>query len=338
MSIIHGARELPAVIVDSYNIELRDGDQFLGDRANKRVFQAMMNHWRQGLDRDGADPLDDRPTKELYRDKRALERILMAGDPEAAGVLLGALEEFARELAAVVRRLLETAEWRGTQGIAIGGGFREGRIGELVIGRASVMLKAAGIATSLVPLHHHPEEAGLIGGLQLAPPGMLTAFEGILAADIGGTNVRTAIVRAEPPEDGGAHVWCYELWRHADRKPEKDELLQHMTERLGHAAEAAERDGVRLAPFITIGCPGAIGEDGVILRGSQNLPGRWEGFNLAAHVARVLPHIGGRDSIVFVHNDGVVQGLSELPFMRRLKRWGVLTIGTGLGNARFTNR
>jgi hypothetical protein len=26
-----------------------------------------------------------------------------------------------------------------------------------------------------------------------------------------------------------------------------------------------------------------------------------------------------------------------VPFMQDVKRWGVLTIGTGLGNARFTN-
>ena len=36
--------------------------------------------------------------------------------------------------------------------------------------------------------------------------------------------------------------------------------------------------------------------------------------------------------------DAVVQGLSEVPFMQDVERWGVLTIGTGLGNARFTNR
>jgi hypothetical protein len=39
-----------------------------------------------------------------------------------------------------------------------------------------------------------------------------------------------------------------------------------------------------------------------------------------------------------MHNDAVVQGLSEAPFMDDVKRWGALTIGTGLGNARFTNR
>jgi hypothetical protein len=30
--------------------------------------------------------------------------------------------------------------------------------------------------------------------------------------------------------------------------------------------------------------------------------------------------------------------LSEAPHMQDIERWGVLTIGTGLGNARFTNR
>ena len=39
-----------------------------------------------------------------------------------------------------------------------------------------------------------------------------------------------------------------------------------------------------------------------------------------------------------MHNDGVAQGLAEVPFMQHVTRWGVLTIGTGLGNARYTNR
>jgi hypothetical protein len=40
---------------------------------------------------------------------------------------------------------------------------------------------------------------------------------------------------------------------------------------------------------------------------------------------------------VIIHNDAVVQGLSQVPFMNNVERWGALTIGTGLGNARFTN-
>lgn len=337
----NGTSELPSVTVDSYNIELRDGDGFLGDRANKRVFKAIMENWRGRLRRTDDDPLGDRTTDDLYKDKKELEHILLAGDPEAAGVLIGSIEDFARELATVTRRLLETPEWRGTQCIAVGGGFREGRIGELVIGRGSVLLKSTGISTSLVPVRHHPEEAGLIGGVELAPPDMLARFQGILAVDIGGTNVRTGIVEPERDADGtirGAEVWSYELWRHVDKKPSKEELLDHLVDRLRRAIDAAEQEGFALAPFIAIGCPGIIDRDGAILRGSQNLPGSWEGFGLADYVTQEIPRIRAMDSIVFVHNDAVVQGLSELPLMRGLKRWGVLTIGTGLGNARFTNR
>ena len=37
--------------------------------------------------------------------------------------------------------------------------------------------------------------------------------------------------------------------------------------------------------------------------------------------------------MVLMHNDAVVQGLSEVPFMQDVRRWGILTIGTGLGIA-----
>ena len=51
-----------------------------------------------------------------------------------------------------------------------------------------------------------------------------------------------------------------------------------------------------------------------------------------------IPQIGDHDTAILMHNDGVAQGLSEIPFMQDVDHWGVLTIGTGLGNARFTNR
>ena len=102
----------------------------------------------------------------------------------------------------------------------------------------------------------------------------------------------------------------------------------------------SERKGIRLAPFIGIGCPGLIRRDGSIARGAQNLPGDWESphFHLPSELAKKIPAIGGAPTLVLMHNDAVVQGLSELPFMREVRHWAVLTIGTGLGNASFTNR
>ena len=102
----------------------------------------------------------------------------------------------------------------------------------------------------------------------------------------------------------------------------------------------AGKEGIGLAPFIGIGCPGHINEDGSIERGAQNLPGNWESsnFNLPASLHEAIPKIAEHETMILMHNDAVVQGLSEAPFMQDVKRWGVLTIGTGLGNARFTNR
>src|SRR5216684_5516664 len=102
----------------------------------------------------------------------------------------------------------------------------------------------------------------------------------------------------------------------------------------------ARKDRLRLAPFSGIGCPGRIEEDGSIARGAQNLPGNWESksFNLPARLVEAMPARARHETVVLMHNDAVVQGLSELPAMKAVERWGILTISTGLGNARFTNR
>jgi predicted NBD/HSP70 family sugar kinase len=138
-----------------------------------------------------------------------------------------------------------------------------------------------------------------------------------------------------------ASIWKLELWRHADEKKLKreDAVEQVVTMLKGLIARAA-KEGLRLAPFIGIGCPGIIDVDGTIDRGAQNLPGNWESsrFNLPLSLHKAIPKIGEHETAILLHNDAVVQGLSEAPFMTDVKRWGVLTIGTGLGNARFTNR
>jgi len=75
-------------------------------------------------------------------------------------------------------------------------------------------------------------------------------------------------------------------------------------------------------------------------RGADNLPGKWEGkkFNLPLALFEAIPQILDHDTVIVMHNDAVVQGLSERPFMDDVEHWGVLTIGTGLGNAQFRNR
>jgi predicted NBD/HSP70 family sugar kinase len=51
-----------------------------------------------------------------------------------------------------------------------------------------------------------------------------------------------------------------------------------------------------------------------------------------------MPTINDNETTVLMHNDAVVQGLSEAPFMRDVDIWAAFTIGTGLGNALYENR
>jgi predicted NBD/HSP70 family sugar kinase len=338
----HGSTALPSVVVDSYNVELRDEEGgFLGDRANRRAFGERLEKWREPLRKLGADPFGDVLTEEIG--KKELEAILTKGDPEAAGVVQGAIEDFAQELATVIRRFSKRKGWRDTQRLAIGGGFSWGRIGELAVGRASVILKAEELEIEIAPIRHHPDEAGLIGAAHLAPSWIFRGHDALLGVDIGGTNIRAGVVAfnaKKAPDLSKASVWRSELWRHGDEKVKRDEAVERLVDMLQQLIRRAEREGIGLAPFIGIGCPGRIDEDGAIERGSQNLPGNWEtkSFRLPACLREAIPTIDGHETVVVMHNDAVVQGLSEVPFMQDVERWGILTIGTGLGNARFTNR
>jgi hypothetical protein len=38
----HGSARLPAVEVDSYNVEIKDDEGFIGDRASKGAFRDLM--------------------------------------------------------------------------------------------------------------------------------------------------------------------------------------------------------------------------------------------------------------------------------------------------------
>ncbi len=172
---------------------------------------------------------------------------------------------------------------------------------------------------------------------------MFTGYDAILAADIGGTNMRAGIVELGPKKDSDVSkgkVWRSELWRHRDESPKRDEAVNRLIATVRGLIERAEKEGLKLAPIIGIGVPGVIRADGSIERGGQNLPGNWESarFSLPHSIRKGIARIDGHEITVLMHNDAVVQGLSELPFMQGVKHWGVLTIGTGLGNARFTTK
>jgi hypothetical protein len=337
----HGAARLPSVDVDSFNIELKDDDGFLGDRASKGAFRKILDDLRKPLKKNGDDPLGDKSADKIS--KSELDAALQGEDVGAAALVHGAIEEFASELAYVTSKFLKTKAWADTERIVVGGGFRQSRVGEIAIARTDILLKAEGFEVDLVPIRFDPDDAGLIGCLHLAPSWIFEAYDSILAVDIGGTNIRCGVVetRWKKAKDlSKASVWHSDLWRHADDEPTREGTVKRLVKMLKALIEEADAEGLKLAPFIGISCPGVINEDGSIAKGAQNLPGNWESskFNLPASLVEAIPEIGGHDTAVLMHNDGVAQGLSEVPFMQGVERWGVLTIGTGLGNARFTNR
>jgi predicted NBD/HSP70 family sugar kinase len=181
--------------------------------------------------------------------------------------------------------------------------------------------------------------------VHLAPSWMFKGHDSLLAVDIGGSNIRAGVVALnlkKAPDLSRAEVREMDLWRHRDEDPppSREGALQRLVEMLEKLVKKAEAEDLRLAPFLGIGCPGMIEATGSIIKGGQNLPGNWESsrFNLPQKLLEAIPHIGEHDTMIVMHNDAVVQGLSQVPFMQDVERWGVLTIGTGLGNARFTNR
>jgi hypothetical protein len=337
----HGASVLPSVTVDSYNVELEDDEGFVGDKASKGAFWDIVDKWREPLKESNQDPFGDKPTEDISKKELADE--LAKGVPEAAGLVQSAVEEFAQQFSSVIRRFLKLKEWRGTECIVVGGGFRGSRVGELCVARTALLLKSEGETVDLELIHNDPDEAGLLGAAHLLPAWMLKGHEGILAVDIGGTNIRAGVVDLnlkKAPDLVKAKVVKSVIWHHADEKIDRDGAVRRLVEMLDELRTWSKKEKLVLAPVVGIGCPGIIQEDGSIDRGGQNLPGNWESsrFNLPRAIRERIEQIGGQETMVVMHNDAVVQGLSEMPHMKKRKHWAALTIGTGLGNARYTNR
>ncbi|WP_336490519.1 ROK family protein [Methylobacterium nigriterrae] len=333
----HGARQIAGLRLDSYNLTLQENGGFIGDWVRSKTFALILEGLREARRSAGHDPLGSTSSE----DRAALDALLMTGDT-AADLIRQAIEIFACAFADVARRFLACPEWQGTQRIVVGGGLRENRIGEEVFQRADALLKADGLTVDLSPIRNDPDEAALLGAAHLYPPSLLEGCDAILAADIGGSNMRAGVVllnQQQAPDFSACEVLMREHWRYKKEPVGRDEAVERLARMLTGLAAKADEAGVRLAPFVGLACPGEIRPDGSIAQGAQNLPGDWTAadFNLAERIRTALPRIGQAETAAVLHNDAVVQGLSELVHMRDVARWGVFTVGTGLGNARFTN-
>src|ERR1700758_1983288 len=104
----------------------------------------------QALAEIGRGPVGREPSDEIS--KKKLDEMLVDDDTEASAVVHSAIEEFAQELAYVTRRFLKTKDWAKTERIVVGGGFRDSRIGELVIARTEIVLKSEDFKIEMVPI------------------------------------------------------------------------------------------------------------------------------------------------------------------------------------------
>lgn len=339
----HGEMQLASVTIEDYSLELRnpEGDGFVGDVASGTAFRYMLDAWRRlYAAMEGKDSFGSKPTRDLS--KQQLDA-LVDKDAAAAQAIAQACEDYALQLADVVQRFLKHKTWRGVERIILGGGFHQSEFGSRAIDRVRQILQDEKVRVELRTLRHHSDDGGLVGWVHLAPPALLQSYDAILAVDIGGTKVRCGIVQTHlhrAPDLSLAEVVRREKWTHADDQPRRDELVEGIAALLEDLIVHAEKKKISLAPYIGVACPGLVVEDGSLAGGTQNLPGNWEStrFHLPRDLCERLPHIGGGRTQVCLHNDAVVQGLSELPFTQDVKHWAVLTVGTGLGNASYTNR
>jgi predicted NBD/HSP70 family sugar kinase len=337
---VHGARDLGRVIVDGYGDDVRSKDGYFGELASNGAFRQLIAELREKLKETGGDPIEGEPEQ---ISKGRADKLLKEGDPHEAGVILSVVETFAQNMAKVVKALFKLRDWDGVERIAIGGGFRDSRVGELVIGRAAILVREISESLELVPIRHDPDHAGVIGAAWLFPEKLPKGRHHLIGVDIGGSNFRCGLVDLNAKGEKGrksSEVVELEIWRHASEEPTLDACMQRLGDMLRQLLKTAEKRGLAIAPLIGVGVPGTVLEDGGLEGGVLNLPGDWksDAFNLPARIRQMLSEIQGEPTQVIVHNDAVVHGLSQAPYMTDVERWAVLTIGTGLGNALFRNK
>jgi hypothetical protein len=330
---VHGRAELRGLRIDAYGLALPGAPSPGG-------FDALLTKWRARLRANGGrDPWGDVPVV----DCEMLDAALSGSAPEAARLVQGAMAAFAEHLAATAIRLLALPGWEETQRLLVGGELRSAWIGDIAVARAAQKLRAEGFGVTLGPIRHAPGEAALVGAARLLPHPLLETCDVVPVAELGPEGFRAGLVLPRlgvAPGMAAAGLWRWRAWRHAgertDRAAAIGQLAGMLADLLGDAAAA----GLSAPPVVAVAVPGVPDAEGRLGPGAEGLPGGdWaaEEFRLPAALGRLLPPVAGTRPAVLLHNEAVVQGLSEAPFQRDVARWGVMTLGSGFGNARFTN-
>jgi len=102
------------------------------------------------------------------------------------------------------------------------------------------------------------------------------------------------------------------------RQATREGAVKPLTKMLSGLITKAEKEGLKLAPFIGIACPGVINADGSIEKGAQNRRATAKAISSIYRPVslRLFRRLVTTTLQVIMHNDGVVQGLSEFPSCR----------------------
>ena len=125
-----------AVVVDDYNIELKDGEGFIGDRVSKSAFREMLEAWPGAPARRSAPIRWAKGRAAISRKKRLDQILLGERSPRLRRGVQRRSRTSRRSSPGVARLFLRQEGWRDTQAIVVGGGFSDSRAGRLAIARA----------------------------------------------------------------------------------------------------------------------------------------------------------------------------------------------------------
>jgi len=145
-----------------------------------------------------------------------------------------------------------------------------------------------------VPIRFHPDEAGLIGCLHLAPSWIFEAHDSILAVDIGGTNIRCGVVETrwkKAPDLSKASGVEVRTLAPCGRRADAGGRRQTPGQDAERPDRGRDAGRAQACPFIGIACPGVINDDGSIEKRRADLPGHhWQSsqFNLPASLVEAI--------------------------------------------------
>lgn len=249
-----------------------------------------------------------------------------------------ALRMMGTNLGLIVKRLLNWKYWKKTERIYVGGGVSEGKIGDILLKEAKDFISAeTSLNVTLRKIHYSPAVAGLIGATYFIPT--KNGRKAVPTIDLGGGNLRTGLV-LPPSEDENAVVFHSNFLNWQKLGLNRDSLVELISSEVIDCLNVSKETKTEISEYMGISFPALVDEKGYVIGKDRNLPGNWidSQFHLPSIInSKIKEKTGFGDFKFIVRNDAVCQGLSEIPFVHDVKRWGVLTIGTGLGNARFRN-